>query len=126
MEPYANHHHEQNAKYFGPGIWYVIHVEAIEASTTELIKSFLTNIELIVDQFPCQMCRFHAKEYLTKFPPRDMDIYVNKNEESIGMFFWSWNFHNAVNRRLNKPHMSYRHAHDIYRPQKHRGCQQCQ
>jgi hypothetical protein len=36
------------------------------------------------------------------------------NNEDVGMFKWSFNFHNAVNQRLNKPIMDWSTAYNLY------------
>lgn len=83
---------------YGPGLWFAIHLMSYKTDKDPTLRrSFLTYIQSIADNFPCGECRGHFKNYLTTKPPGDAQE----------LFKWSWEFHNAVNKRLGKPQMTY-------------------
>lgn len=88
---------------FGPGLWFSIHTMAADADTPEKKKHFMYYIRCIAKSLKCQKCHGHATEYIAKNPPEE---FFNVTDEStgkeIGMFKWTWIFHNTVNRRLGK------------------------
>ncbi len=50
----------------------------------------------ICNNLPCPICRSHANKYLSSH-----DIYKCDNKKDLQIYLW--NFHNEVNKRLNKP-----------------------
>ena len=52
----------------------------------------------------CTICRQHAIQYVQNNPP----------DKENDKFLWSYNFHNNVNVRLNKPIMDYQSASTKY------------
>ncbi|MEM5804153.1 MAG: Erv1/Alr family FAD-linked sulfhydryl oxidase [Candidatus Aenigmatarchaeota archaeon] len=92
----------------GPGIWYIIHFTALRAKTEEEKVKFRKFIHELAKDFPCLRCRKHFSQYISDFP---LERYWSGNE---GLFIWSWQFHNSVNRRLKKPEMDYEKAKRIY------------
>lgn len=104
-------------KYIGPGYWDYIHRFSFNAKTIDKQKQMAVTIREICNNFPCKTCSGHCKEYIEKHPPEDfiglkMEIYGKT--EMLGMFVWSWKFHNTVNIRLNKPLMSWETAYNLY------------
>jgi len=97
-------------KVFGPGLWYSIHITALKTSE----DFFLDWIVIIVSNIPCLKCKTHAQEYLNKNPPSLYKNSYNESGELIGMFEWSWLFHNSVNSRLNKNILDYPTAYRMY------------
>lgn len=91
-------------KQWGSGRWQSIHVTAAWADTPDKFKFFCGWIRNQVENLPCEFCIKHAKAYLDANPP----------EKAIDAFIWSWEFHNTVNRRLNKSEMEYSTAKQIY------------
>ena len=102
-----------NPKYIGPGTWNVIHTLAYNATTKELKEAFMKHMTIICNQFPCETCREHSKKYLKENP---MSEYLNVVTEGkkLGLFTWTWQFHNAVNYRIGKPILSWDMALHIY------------
>jgi len=103
--------------YIGPGIWDFIHRTAFNAKTVEEQKSFIKQMKTICDEFPCIKCRGHCQEYIKNHPMEEyIDVTVDMDNEkiNIGIFVWTWKFHNAVNARLNKPIMTWDTAYNIY------------
>lgn len=104
-------------KYIGPGTWNVIHRTAFAAKTHKLQICFIKNMKQICTGFPCTVCRNHCTEYIKNHPMEDyLDAVLEVNGKKIilGMFVWSWKFHNAVNARINKPIMSWDTAYNLY------------
>ena len=99
---------------FGPGAWLVIHTLAFDAKTKEQKKNFEESMHVIQRGLKCEWCKKHFGEYLEKHPTRDYRNVHNKEGQDIGMFKWSWAFHNAVNTRLGKPVMDWDTAYHLY------------
>lgn len=99
-----------NPTFVGPGTWNVIHTLAFKAKTKPQQQDFIKTLKIIIDYFPCEKCRGHAQDYLKNHPVED---YQNDN---LGMFIWTWKFHNAVNFRTNPPkmQMSWELAYHLY------------
>lgn len=93
-----------NPSAWGPGEWHSIHTTAADATTQEKFNAFGPWTRNQVKHLPCNECTDHANLYIHSKPP----------EEAEDAFMWSWRFHNAVNRRLNKPEMDYTTARQIY------------
>lgn len=89
--------------YYGPGVWLEIHTFALENDS----KAASTILSMI-KKFPCEKCRKHAMEYISKHPIEESVGKILEHEgvkRSIGLFVWTWIFHNNVNVRLGKPAM---------------------
>lgn len=81
--------------------WKSIHELAKNATNQYLIDQFIQYMKYLQNNFPCAKCRPHIKQYLIDHP---MKNYINRDK---GIFIWSWEFHNSVNKRLNKPIISF-------------------
>lgn len=106
-------------KYVGPGTWNVIHRTAFNAQTHQLQLQFIDNMKLICKGFPCTVCKGHCTKYIEDNPMEeylDVSIEMEGKKMALGMFIWSWKFHNAVNARpnLNKPIMTWDTAYNLY------------
>ena len=104
-------------KYIGPGTWNVIHRYAFKSRTHERQLAFIEFMKDVCQGFPCTICKTHCTEYIKNHPMEEyLDILVDINGEkiAIGLFVWSWKFHNAVNVRIKKPVMSWNTAYNIY------------
>lgn len=100
-------------EYTGPGAWSVIHVLAYNARNKEKQQQFMASMREICGKFPCINCRYHCGEYIRNHPMEDY-LDLNMNGEKLGLFVWSWKFHNCVNARLKKPIMSWDTAYNMY------------
>lgn len=103
--------------YIGPGMWTNIHQQAMRAKTRQEQLDFIKYMTNICIDFPCLNCRTHCTKYIEKCPMKDymnVKIKINNKLIVIGMFIWSWKFHNAVNTRLNKSIMNWDTAFSIY------------
>ena len=98
------------------GVWFVIHTEAYycDSSNYESVSNYERFIKRIVTSLKCNKCRIHGLKYLDRNPVSDfLDITVE--DENLGVFYWSWLFHNHVNERLGKTIMNFDNALDIYK-----------
>jgi len=104
-------HPISDSKVFGPGMWYTIHITALKIGQ----DNFLSWIYIIISSIPCLRCRKHATEYISENPPdKYKDVYDKSSGDLIGMFKWSWKFHNDVNTRLSKPLLDYNTVYKMY------------
>src|SRR5665647_3400175 len=94
-------------KIIGSGIWYTIHIKAKKAIDDESKKEFMRDMYMHYNEFPCEKCRSHIQEYMDTHPFDPFYNKTNENGREIGMFKWSWMFHNAVNTRLRKPYLDW-------------------
>lgn len=91
----------------------MIHRRAKRCKTDAAKKEFIEDIKQLSEEFPCTKCRKHMQEHLKVSP---FEPYMNiKNEKGdhIGMFKWTWDFHNAVNTRLGKPYVDFNTAWNL-------------
>lgn len=97
---------KSNNVYYGPGYWAVMHIESYNARTYEEKIVASNTISRIISTFPCKVCREHGIEYASQHP------FINacNNYDVLSLFRWVWSFHNHVNRRIKKPHMSFEAA----------------
>lgn len=96
------------------GIWFCIHLFAIVSITPELISSYMTYIQTLAESFKCNKCKKHFIYYITNNP---MNKYANMTDSTgrnIGMFYWSWEFHNAVNKYLGKYQPTFEEAFNYF------------
>jgi hypothetical protein len=88
----------------GPALWKTIHTYASQCRTPEEKRRCIEYLHYLQSVFPCPRCKPHFGQYLLQNKPNcDMDL-----------FFWTVEFHNAVNRRLGKPTMDLIDACDLY------------
>lgn len=109
----------------GPGIWYSIHLKGALATTDYLKDMFEEYINELCDNFPCKKCKKHFREFLDKNPIKNYRNIIDKFGEDIGLFKWSWMFHNDVNKRLGKDLIDYELAYQIYYTQLI-NCERCE
>lgn len=95
-------------------IWWVIHIKAKHATTPELKSEFIDFMYLLSIEFPCGKCRSHIQEYLRDHPFDPFMNIVNEKGEDVGMFKWSWIFHNSVNMRIHKPYVDWETAWEMF------------
>jgi hypothetical protein len=106
-------------KYVGPGIWNIIHRRAwlLRDQPMEAQKAFIEFMADVCYNFPCIVCRGHCSEYIKNHPMEEylgVTVKTSSGTEALGLFIWTWKFHNAVNIRLRKPIMSWETAYALY------------
>ena len=96
------------------GIWILIHRMAILSTTDDKKAQFINYMTFLSKEFPCEKCRVHIKQFIIENPfYLYMDVTINGGTD-IGMFKWSYNFHNAVNSRLRKKLVDFNDAYNLY------------
>lgn len=90
-----------NPDILGPGLWFKIHVDAVQAITDDLKEAFAININALCTIFKCTVCQKHFSDFIKLHPLIDY-WYIEDNGRDIGFYKWSWELHNQVNRRLGK------------------------
>jgi hypothetical protein len=114
----------RNSTQFGPGSWFSLHTYAANSFSAERKAAFIDFVNIITSNLKCHICRGHAIQYVTANPPALMYNLQDPDGREIGLFKWTWIFHNAVNRRLGYPEMSFDDAYRIFNPynQNQPGC----
>ena len=97
-----------------PNDWFSIHIMAKNSIDDETENYFIKFFEIIINNYPCSICRSHAKEYYQLHPLSKWKGWMDKEGRRVGMFFWTWKFHNTVNARLGYPLMNYQTAWELY------------
>ena len=106
-----------NPGYIGPGVWYMIHFTAKKAGETGYTgkTKFVSLMSDLRENFPCLTCRKHIGEYIDSHPFDAMWVRNHPGtQKDIGLFLWSVEFHNTVNKRLGKPVLTEDQAFDLY------------
>lgn len=99
---------------FGPGGWGGLHTMAKWANTKERVDIFITYAQVIVYTLLCLECRKHATNYFNDNHPSQYALVKDCRGRLVGMFLWSWRFHNTVNVRLGKPIIDFDTAFNMY------------
>jgi len=93
----------------GAGVWYVIHTLALHTNTDLAKDAYIITINTLCDHFGCESCKPHFKQFIIEHPFHKYR-HINYKGEDYGFFKWSWELHNSVNYRLNKPIISFEDA----------------
>lgn len=101
-------------KIIGPGTWYSLHKIAIRATTREKCIAYVEIARSLVEEFPCGECRQHGTKFIESHPFEKYIDMTDNNGRMIGMFIWSWEFHNMANRVLGKPILAFSEAFLLY------------
>jgi len=91
-----------DAKELGRGLWFIIHLDGVHAVTDAGKQSYETRMNILCENFKCKSCQPHFRKFIDTHP---FKLYWNIKDakgRDIGMFKWSWEFHNQVNRFLKK------------------------
>lgn len=97
----------------GPAEWHLMHSSAYEAQTEEEKQRVKWLIENICKHFRCKECSGHCKSYSEANPIQD-SWTVMHNGRDVGLFIWTWKFHNAVNQRINKKVLDFETVLEMY------------
>lgn len=90
------------SNFFGPCTWKLLHSVSFtfpKNPTDEDKKNYLVFVESLAKVLPCPDCRTHMHAYINKTKP---DV---SSRDSFAR--WCVEFHNDVNRRLQKPKLEY-------------------
>ena len=86
----------------GNKLWFNIHQDTYLADQyPNMRKNIIELLKFKFENFSCSKCKPHLLQYLKD----------NPLEKSNSLFKWSWEFHNAVNRRIGKLEMDYETAY---------------
>lgn len=100
---------------WGPAFWFTLHNGAskypIKASPI-VIQKTKGFIQGMPQMLPCQACKVHAIAHIESHKISDSLDTICSGRDNLFKFFVD--FHNMVNRRHNKPAMSYEEAYKIY------------
>lgn len=99
---------------FGPGVWFSLHIDAINALTESLKLAFEIKVNTLCDNFKCKICVPHFRHFIDTHPLRTYWHLYNNKGQDIGFFKWTWELHNQVNKRLNKSEPSFEQAYNYY------------
>ena len=89
-------------QFFGPSTWRALHAITFtfpENPTEKQKKEYKDFVESLSKVLPCPHCSLHMMDYIKKHP-------VDVSSQSA-FSRWGVDFHNAVNKRLDKPIMPY-------------------
>ena len=109
----------------GPGIWFGMHIDAINAITDSLKISFETKVNAICDNFKCKKCQTHFRKFIDTHP---FHKYWNIHDElgrDIGFFQWTWELHNQVNKFLGKYQPTLQEAYEFFSDSEAGACFNC-
>lgn len=98
---------------WGPPFWFSLHVSAAHypVQPSKIVRERMKNRILAIPyEIPCAACRPHASAFIEKH--RDSLDQIVSGRDSLGRFYVD--FHNAVNRRYNKPEWTYEQAYKKY------------
>ena len=96
---------------WGPHGWKFMHYVALGYPDlpTDTDKSAYQNFyESLRDVLPCQGCATHYKETILQYPVKD---HLQDRESLLR---WSFEIHNTVNKRVEKPTLTYEDALQLY------------
>lgn len=114
MKPKSPDHVKTLTEIVGPGTWDTAQRMASEAITPEKKREFRSFLDFLSRRYPCEVCRSHIKKYITQNPITDYDSMRDSKGRDIGYAYYMWKFHNAVNKRLGKPHFEWEKFSAIY------------
>lgn len=112
---------KEQIKLYGRGAWWVLHTKSVRAINKKEQDSFIELLTMYQEEYPCVHCRLHMEQY---FRENNINEYRNY-ERGLGFAVYGWKFHNAVNKRLNKPEMSWGEFVDMYIEKIHNCFEDC-
>lgn len=98
---------------FGPPLWFSLHNGAAHypINPSPIARMQMKNIILgLPVLIPCKNCQNHATSHIEKYYDQLDDICSSRDK----LFKFFVDFHNHVNKRYNKPVMSYEDAYKLY------------
>ena len=99
---------------WGPLFWGALHVAALGCSNHENLVNFVECYKAII---PCMSCRQHFEEVLDANP-------VPAVSNPAELFAWTVDVHNIVNKRINKPLLTYEEAYQTWTSEPTKICTQ--
>ena len=110
---YYNNKNGMMTYIWGPPLWHFLHTMSFNYPVKPTIEDKNKYKEFILSMgkiLPCKYCRDNFKNNLKNTPLNNKSL---KNRENFSR--WMFDFHNEVNKNLNKPiHKNYNKVRDIY------------
>jgi hypothetical protein len=109
----VNYMNPKDPEVWGPSFWFTLHNGSINYPLVandlckQRMKQFIIGMEVMI---PCEKCSDHATSYIEK-NWNHLDEIVSTRDNLFKFFV---DFHNEVNKRYNKPLMSYDEAYKLY------------
>lgn len=91
----------KNPKVWGPGTWILLHSLARKYEPSKW-EDYLRFYHQLLRILPCRYCRQHSRSFFHLCPPGPKEEW--KTAEDCQR--WTIDFHNYVNRRVQKPELS--------------------
>lgn len=98
--------------YWGPALWTTLHTMSFdypENPTEEQKNNYSNFFHSLKYVLPCGVCRQHYAKSIEQTNPIEPAL---KNRDTLSR--WLVDFHNTVNKRLNKPIVSYESVKEKY------------
>ena len=113
---HSNSSHNQNdhsisPDVWGPKQWASLHYSAsgYEDDPNTYTRTMMKmRLQALPTEIPCTSCRSHCAQYINN---SNLDKAVSSREELFNFYF---NFHNAVNKRLQKPELDLQTVKHMY------------
>ena len=102
----------QSRDHWGKHLWGFLHTISISDSeipedNLRVQKPIKDNIKMLSNIIPCQICK---SDFIKNLPTIDnLDLYKSKV-----LFYWTVDFHNKINNKLNKEEITYKEAEKIW------------
>jgi hypothetical protein len=93
----------------GPGIWYTLHLMAANAKDSGDITACLKLLDLLETKFFCERCRADMRAHRVATTEERKAI---KNQQQ--MLRYTYDFHEAVNKRCHKDSVSWKDCKDYF------------
>ena len=90
-------------KHWGTHLWAYIHTISLMNKPEEEVKACLKSIP---DVIPCLACQFSFREICNEIDNIDCSGH--------GLFEWTVDVHNRINKSLGKPELTYEEAISIF------------
>jgi hypothetical protein len=89
-------------------IWVILHKRALAAQTQAEKDEFERFLVWTVSTLLCEECRKDGLDYLKKNPIKPWANTIDqKTGARVGLFKYTWIFHNFVNRKLGKKELDF-------------------
>ena len=98
----------------GPGQWFTIHKIAKCAINETKKQFFVEFMDDVCEEMRCGRCKLHMTEYMRANPFSPFWNLRDRDGTQIGMFKWTWIFHNSVNERIGKQLVDWETAKHMY------------
>lgn len=102
-----------NPKWWGPHLWKYLHYSSSTYPTNpspQEIHDMVEWLKCLHVTIPCGKCKYHFKQYIEQNNDKLYDICSCRDK----LFKFLVDIHNKVNKRNNKPELTYEEAKNLY------------